>query len=851
MEAFSRLMTDLSPKGTSMSVQTEPTQTAHEADAHRYDFSDIEPKWREAWKDKAIYKVDDESDKPKWYSLTMYPYPSGVLHVGHWYAFAVPDVFARLQRMRGYNVLFPMGFDAFGLPAENAAIRNNIHPATWTYENIPQMKRQYDMMGAMIDWSREVVTSDPEYYKWNQWIFLKMMERGLAYRSGGAVWWCPNDQTVLANEQILDGSICERCGAEVYKRDLEQWYFSITDYAQELLDEIDGLDWPERVKTMQRNWIGRSEGARLQFELETGDTLEVFTTRPDTVFGATFMVMAPEHPLVQKITTDEQRAEVDAYIDKARRETEIERQSTDESRSKTGVFTGAYAINPMNDEKIPVWIADYVLMGYGTGAIMAVPSGDQRDFLFARQFGLPIIPTIQPDDQEPLNGETMTEAYAGPGTIVNSGPLDGMRMPEDQPKVISWVEEQGRGKAEVTWRLRDWLISRQRYWGTPIPVVYCDDCGMVPVPEDQLPIELPLDAQFKPTGQSPLVTHEGFLNTTCPTCGGHARRETDTMDTFMDSSWYWYRYTSPHYDKAPFDPAAAEQWTPVDLYCGGIEHAILHLLYARFFTKVLRDIGLVEHGEPFTRLRNQGMILSAEGVKMSKSRGTQVGPDELVAAHGADALRLHLMFLGPWEQGGPWNDRGITGMDRFIRRAFQVVSEVGDQRLDEEAPDSDVRALQSLTHRTIKRVTEDIDDFSFNTMIAAMIEFTNELMKLRETPVAKTAAWREAAETLTLLMAPSTPYVAEEMWNRLGNEFSVHQQSWPVYDEGLATVDTIEIPVQINGKVRDKIVIENGASKDDQLAAAKASGKIAEQIAGKTIVKEISVPGRLVNIVVR
>jgi leucyl-tRNA synthetase len=834
-----------------MSVQSEATPKTHEADAHRYDHTAIEPKWRQEWNEKAIYRVDDSSDKPKWYSLTMYPYPSGVLHVGHWYAFAIPDVFARLQRMRGYNVLFPMGFDAFGLPAENAAIRNNIHPATWTYDNIPQMKRQYDMMGAMIDWSREVITSDPDYYKWNQWIFLKMLERGLAYRSGGAVWWCPNDQTVLANEQVLDGSICERCGAEVYKRDLEQWYFRITDYAEELLADLDKVDWPERVKTMQRNWIGRSEGARLQFELETGDTLEVFTTRPDTVFGATFMVMAPEHPLVQKITTDEQRAEVEAYIDKARRETEIERQSTDESRPKTGVFTGAYAINPMNDQKIPVWIADYVLMGYGTGAIMAVPSGDERDFQFARHFGLPIIPTIQPDGQEPLDGETMTEAYSGPGTIVNSGPLNGLRMPEDQPKVIEWVEKQGRGKAEVTWRLRDWLISRQRYWGTPIPVVYCDDCGMVPVPEDQLPVELPLDAEFKPTGQSPLMTHEGFLNTTCPTCGGHARRETDTMDTFMDSSWYWFRYTSPNYDKAPFDPATAAQWTPVDLYCGGIEHAILHLLYARFFTKVLRDIGLVDHGEPFTRLRNQGMILSAEGVKMSKSRGTQVGPDELVAEHGADALRLHLMFLGPWEQGGPWNDRGITGMERFIRRAFQIVSETGDKQLDGEAPESDVRALRSLTHRTIRKVTEDIDDFSFNTMIAALIEYTNELMKLRETPVAKTAAWREAVETLTLLMAPSTPYVAEEMWHRLGNEFSVHQQSWPAYDESLATVDTVEIPVQINGKVRDKIVITNGASKEDQLAAAKASEKISSQIAGKTIVKEISVPGRLVNIVVK
>jgi leucyl-tRNA synthetase len=561
--------------------------------------------------------------------------------------------------------------------------------------------------------------------------------------------------------------------------------------------------------------------------------------------------MAPEHPLVKKITTDEQREEVEAYIVKARDETEIERLSTDEDKKKTGVFTGAYAINPVNDEKIPVWIADYVLMGYGTGAIMAVPAHDERDFAFARAFDLPIRVVIQPGDQETLDPATMETSYVGPGTMVNSGQFDGTPVPESLEKVIAWLDEQGRGKAEITWRLRDWLISRQRYWGTPIPVVYCDDCGMVPVPEDQLPVELPLDAEFKPTGQSPLVSHEGFLHTTCPTCGGPARRETDTMDTFMDSSWYWFRYTSPHYEDGPFDPNMARKWTPVDLYCGGIEHAILHLLYARFFTKVLRDMGLIDHGEPFTRLRNQGMILSAEGVKMSKSRGTQVGPDELVAAHGADALRLHLMFLGPWEQGGPWNDRGITGMERFIRRAFHVVSEVGDQGLDGQAPDADVRALQSLTHRTIRRVTEDIDDFSFNTMIAAMIEFTNELMKLRNTPVAKTAAWREAAESLTLLMAPSTPYVAEEMWNRLGNEFSVHQQSWPVYDESLAAVDTIEIPVQVNGKVRDKIVIENGASKEDQLSAAMASEKIAEQIAGKTIVKEISVPGRLVNIVVR
>ncbi|HEV2073580.1 MAG TPA: leucine--tRNA ligase [Thermomicrobiales bacterium] len=830
---------------------SRPEQHVHGADAHRYDHREIEPRWRQAWQDKAIYKVNDDSERPKWFSLTMYPYPSGILHVGHWYAFAVPDVFARLQRMRGYNVMFPMGFDAFGLPAENAAIRNNIHPSTWNNTNIPQMKRQYDLMGAMIDWSREVNTSDPEYYQWNQWIFLKMLEKGLAYRKDGAVWWCPNDQTVLANEQVLEGNICERCGADVYKRDLEQWYFRITEYAEELLNELDNLDWPERVKTMQRNWIGRSEGARLQFELETGDALEVFTTRPDTVFGATFMVMAPEHPLVEKITTDEQREQVEAYVTKARNETEIERLSLDEAKKKTGVFTGAYAVNPVNDERIPVWIADYVLMSYGTGAIMAVPAHDERDFAFARAFDLPIQVVIQPEDQKALQPAAMDEAYVGPGRMVNSGQFDGTPVPESVDTVITWLDEQGRGKAEVTWRLRDWLISRQRYWGTPIPIVYCDGCGTVPVPLEQLPVELPLDAEFKPTGQSPLMTHERFLNTTCPSCGGPVRRETDTMDTFMDSSWYWFRYTSPHYMDAPFDPETAKKWTPVDLYCGGIEHAILHLLYARFFTKVLRDMGLVDHGEPFTRLRNQGMILSAEGVKMSKSRGTQIGPDDLVEEHGADALRLHLMFLGPWEQGGPWNDRGITGMERFIRRAFQIVSGVGDARLDGDAPEADIRALRSLTHRTIRRVTEDIDTFSFNTMIAALIEFTNELMRLRDQPVARTAAWREAAETLTLLMAPSTPYVAEEMWSRLGNAFSVHQQAWPAFDEVLASVDTIEIPVQINGKVRDKIVVGAGLSTDDLLAAAKASDKIQELMVGKTIVKEISVPGRLVNIVVR
>jgi leucyl-tRNA synthetase len=827
--------------------QAFPDQSLH--DDHAYDPAVIEPRWRERWNEAAINRVDDDAPGEKWFSLTMYPYPSGILHVGHWYAFAVPDVFARLQRMRGYNVLFPMGFDAMGLPAENAAIRNHIHPAKWTYDNIAAMRHQYDLMGAMIDWTREVVTCDPDYYTWNQWFFLKMLEKGIAYRKDGAVWWCPNDQTVLANEQVLEGNVCERCGAEVYKRDLEQWYFRITQYAEELLDELENLDWPERVKTMQRNWIGRSEGARLQFELESGDTLEVFTTRPDTVFGATFMVIAPEHPLVASIVTSEQQAAVEEYVKAARSKSDIERLSTDEAKAKTGVFTGTYAINPVNDERIPVWIADYVLVTYGTGAIMAVPAHDERDFAFARQFDLPVRVVIQPDDADPLDGSTMAEAYIGPGRMVNSGQFDGTEVPAGVAEMIAWLDAQGRGKAEVTYRLRDWLISRQRYWGTPFPVVYCESCGMQPLPVSELPVILPIDAEFTPTGQSPLIHHAEFLKATCPSCGGPARRETDTMDTFMDSSWYWFRYTDPQNAEAPFDPEIAKRWTPVDLYTGGIEHAILHLLYARFFTKVIRDLGLIDFGEPFLRLRNQGMILAAEGTKMSKSRGTQIGPDDLVARHGADALRLHLMFLGPWEQGGPWNDRGITGMERFLRRAFLLVSSTGARQLAGSDPAE--RELRALTHRTIRKVTSDLDAFHFNTMIAALIEYTNELMKLRETGVSETPAWRDAMETLTLLMAPSTPYVAEEMWARLGNEFSVHLQPWPTYDESLVTVATVEVPVQVNGKVRGRIEIPAGTPEEEMLAAAWALEKIQEHTVGKTVVREIVVPGRLVNIIVR
>ncbi len=823
-------------------VATDPQRTWKPAE--------IEPKWRARWKESAIYATDDVGQGPNWFSLTMYPYPSGTLHVGHWYAYIAPDIFARSKRMQGNNVLYPMGFDAFGLPAENAAIRGGIHPATWTYENIDQMREQFHLMGAMIDWSREVITSDPSYYRWNQWIFLKMLERGLAYRSSGAVWWCPNDQTVLANEQVVEGNICERCGALVYKRDLEQWYFRITEYAEELLNELGSVDWPEPVKVMQRNWIGRSEGARLKFRIETGDELEVFTTRPDTVFGATFMVMAPEHPLVETITTDDQRGAVESYKDAARRKSEIERQSTDEALEKTGVFTGAYATNPVTDERIPIWIADYVLMSYGTGAVVAVAAHDERDFAFARAFELPIRVVIQPDGESPSDAEAMAEPYVGPGRMVNSGQFDGTPVPEQLPEVIAWLEQEGRGAPEVTWRLRDWLISRQRYWGTPIPVVYCDRCGMAPVPESELPVVLPLDAEFTPTGQSPLVTHESFLQATCPSCGGEARRETDTMDTFVDSSWYWFRYTSPDFESAPIDPERARQWTPVDLYTGGIEHAILHLLYARFFTKVLRDFGLVDHGEPFRKLRNQGMVLAAEGTKMSKSRGTQIGPNTRVEQHGADALRLHLMFLGPWEQGGPWNDRGITGMERFIRRAFQIVAQTGSEPTGSDAGSSADAELRRLTHRTIDRVCRDIEAFHFNTMIAALIEFTNELMKLKDTDVGDTEAWHEAVEALVLMMAPGTPYVAEEMWEMLGKPYSVHQQQWPAHDEALTMVDQVEIPVQINGKLRDRVMIAVDATEDDAVAAASAAGKIPGYLEGKEIQRTVYVPGRLINILV-
>ena len=641
-----------------------------EARAERYDASAIEQKWQERWAADNLYKTDLSGSSDKFYFLTMLPYTSGDLHVGHWYAMAPSDAAARYKRMRGKNVFFPIGFDAFGLPAENAAIKRGIHPRTWTYDNIDRMRGQLKSMGAMFDWYHEAITADPEYYRWNQWFFLKMHERGLAYRKQAPANWCPSDQTVLANEQVVNG-LCERCGAAVIQKDLEQWFFRIREYADELLD-FSQMDWPEPIATMQRNWIGRSEGLEVEFGLDVPGveqkSIRVFTTRPDTIFGVTFMVLAPEHPLVTQITTPEQRDEVESYVDAARHQTEIERLSTE--REKTGVFTGATCTNRFNGREVQIWIADYALLWYGTGAVMGVPAHDQRDFEFARKYGLECPVVIAPPDWD---GEPLTEAYTAPGTMVNSGQFDGLPSEDGKRAVTDFAEKQGWGQRTITYRIRDWLISRQRAWGTPIPMIYCPKDGIVPVPEDQLPVVLPDDAEFLPTGKSPLARHEGFVNTTCPKCGGPARRETDTMDTFMDSNWYFVRYLSPHITTPrPVDPELAERWLPVDQYTGGAEHAVMHLLYARFFWKVMRDIGVVHGPEPFLRLFNQGQILGPDGQRMSKSRGNVVSPDEQVARYGADTIRCYLMFIGPWEDGGPFRLDGISGIERWLHRVWNL-----------------------------------------------------------------------------------------------------------------------------------------------------------------------------------
>ena len=803
-----------------------------------YDPTALERRWQERWAETELYKTDEDPEKVKHYALTMLPYPSGDLHVGHWYAMTPSDTRARFMRMRGYRVFFPIGFDAFGLPAENAAINRGIHPYKWTMSNIENMRGQLRQMGAMFDFDSEIVTCDPEYYRWNQWFFLKFFEKGLAYRTEAPVDWCPKDNTTLAREQVIGPDRrCERCGTPVIKKNLAQWLFKITDYAEELLD-FSKIEWPERVKTLQTNWIGRSEGAEIVFEVEVYGPVTVFTTRPDTLFGATFFVMSPEHPAVEEITTPERFDEVRAYVEKAGRMSEIDR--TDVTREKTGVFSGAYAVNPANGERIPVYIADYVLMGYGTGAIMAVPAHDERDLEFARKYGIEIRTVIAPPDRD---GAELDEAYAGEGTMVNSGPFDGTPSEEGKEMVTAWLEERGAGRAAVAYRLRDWLISRQRYWGTPIPIIYCEECGTVPVPEEDLPVLLPEDAEFMPTGESPLKLDPDFYNTECPKCGGPATRETDTMDTFMDSSWYQYRYLSPHYDEGPFDPERGKKWLPVDQYTGGIEHAVMHLLYTRFFTKVMRDLDLVHFDEPMLRLFNQGIILGEDTEKMSKSRGNVVNPQDFVRRYGSDALRCFLMFIGPWDQGGPWDGRGIEGVSRFLRRALSLVT--GG---DSSGAQADVSELDRRTNRTIKKVTEDLEAFRFNTAIAALMEHTNYLLAIKGKVGEE--RWKEASRTFVTVLAPFAPHHAEEMWAAMGEPYSVHERSWPTWDERLIAADEITLVVQVNGKLRDRIEVPAAITEEAAKELALSSARVRPHVEGRELKKSVYVPGRLVNLVV-
>ncbi|MFC1981098.1 leucine--tRNA ligase [Chloroflexota bacterium] len=816
----------------------------------KYNPQDIEEKWQERWAADKLYEVDEDNSRPKWYALTMFPYTSGDLHIGHWYAMAPSDVHARFKRMQGYNVLHPMGFDAFGLPAENAAIKRNIHPFTWTMQNVDNMRRQLKSIGAIYDWSREVVTCLPEYYRWTQWFFLKLYEAGLAYRGKAPVNWCPRCQTVLANEQVVDEGFCERCGTAVTRRDLEQWFFRITKYADELMQH-DGIDWPERIKIMQRNWVGKSLGTDISFALDCPGVEEkeirVFTTRADTTFGVTFMVLAPEHPLTARLTTPDKRAEVEEYITRSRRQSEIERLSTE--KEKDGVFTGSFVINRLNGERVPIWVADYVLLSYGTGAVMAVPAHDERDFAFARKYNLPIRVVIAPPGWQ---GEELEEAYIEPGTIVNSGQFDGLPNEQGIDAISRFLEENGWGGRTTSYRLRDWLISRQRYWGAPIPIIYCKQCGIVPVPEEDLPILLPEDAEFRPTGESPLKYNEQFANTTCPCCSSPARRETDTMDTFMCSNWYFLRYTSPSYASAPFDADKLKYWLPVDLYTGGAEHAVMHLLYARFFSKAIRDMGLVDFDEPFTRLFNQGTIIVGKH-KMSKSRGNVVTPDEYVAEVGADAVRAYLMFVAPWAQGGEWDDSGISGISRWLNRVWNLLLEGYSQnyKVNPDVREKAERELSRITHQTIRKATEDLEKIHFNTMIASLMEFTNYLTRVQEASTIASSKWEESVSTLLLLLAPTTPHLAEELWQRTGRYYSIHNRSWPDWNEELARDEQITLVVQVNGKLRDRIAVPASITEVEARQLAAGSARVQPYLEGKEVFKEIYVPGRLVNFVVK
>ena len=813
-----------------------------------FDPSAIDSKWQARWEQDGLHKVLDNDPRPKWYEMTMYPYPSGDLHIGHWYAMAPADAHARFRRMQGYNVLHPIGFDAFGLPAENAAISRGIHPYEWTISNIENMRRQLRSLGAIYDWDREVITCQPEYYRWNQWFFLKFFEKGLAYRAKAPVVWCPSCQTVLANEQVLNGA-CERCGTEITRRDLEQWFFKITEYADRLLDFSGLEEWPAKILSMQQNWIGRSEGVEISFDISAvgldEKEIRTFTTRIDTLFGVTFVVLAPEHPLVPGLTTEDNQQVVDEYISKARQTSEIDRLASD--KEKTGVFTGSYAVNRINGERIPVYIGDYVLTTYGTGAVMGVPAHDSRDFIFAQKYNLPIRIVIAPIE---WNGQDVSEAYIGEGFMTNSGAYDGMTNEEGKTAIAIDLEKKDWGSRTVSFRIRDWLISRQRYWGTPIPMVYCDSCGVVPVPEADLPVLLPQDADFTPTGESPLAANEDFVKTTCPKCNATARRETDTMDTFMDSSWYMMRYLDPHNAKDPSNPKLLQKWMTVDQYTGGAEHAVMHLLYSRFFTKGMHDMGLVEYDEPFLRLFNQGVILGADHDKMSKSKGNVVNPDDFVGTLGADAVRCFLMFIGPWDQGGPWSDVGINGTARWLNRVWDIVARDASS-LDTAATNAEmVRDTNRLLHQTVRKCHSDLDRFRFNTAIAVLMELTNHLNKVWADSSVDSKTWDGCTEKLLLMLAPMAPHMTEELWEMKGHPYSIHQQDFPTWDDDLAAEDVITLVIQVNGKVRDKIEVSANIEESEAQALAMASPKIQGFVAGKSVVKSVYVPGRLVNVVV-
>lgn len=823
----------------------------------KYSPQSIEKKWQSKWLAENVYKTEMDSKKPKYYTLEMFPYPSGNLHMGHVRNYSIGDVLARYKTMEGFNVIHPMGFDAFGMPAENAAIKHGVKPSDWTYSNMDNMKRQQREMGLSYDWDRSVATCSPDYYRWTQWLFQLFYKRGLAYKKKAYVNWCETCGTVLANEQVIEGK-CWRCDSQVIKKDLSQWFLKITDYADVLLKDLDLLKgWPDRVKTMQENWIGRSEGLEFNLEVpELGEKIAAYTTRPDTVYGITFLALAAEHPLIEKICENNPKAqEIKDFCQKAQNQSELERTSSESE--KEGIFTGLYAVNPFNGNKVEIWVTNYVLAEYGTGAVIGVPSEDQRDWMFAEKYKLNVIITLQPKNKE-LKLEEMTEAYVDKaGVLVNSAEFSGMDIKAAMKGIMDKAEAKGFGKRRVNYRLRDWLISRQRYWGAPIPVIYCDDCGEQLVPEDQLPVMLPEDVKFEQGSVSPLAQSESFVNCTCPKCGKPARRETDTMDTFICSSWYYLRYTDPHNDKMPFAKDKVNYWAPVDQYIGGIEHAILHLLYSRFFTKVLRDAGMVDFAEPFTNLLTQGMVLK-DGGKMSKSKGNVVSPEEIIGQYGADTARLFILFAAPVDRDLDWSDDGVAGAYRFLRRVWRIM-EIFEDKIKSSSDEYDITALTAeekelrrILHTTIKKVTEDIRDrFMFNTAISSIMELVNAFYAFQDSKTINGGLVREVSLNLLKMLAPFAPHITEELWSILVAQGSIHQQQWPKYEEAATVQSEVEIVLQINGKVRDRIMIATGISREEMETAAKANARVQELTEGKTIVKMICVPDKLVNVVVK